>query len=190
VLNGGQWPPFALVMASMRQLAIGVLAVITVRTELCAQIAHGADKHCQLLERNADHTEWSEGDDFRGARIVSRDPGRALGEVDWSMANTASARCRSCSDHQIGGGPLWLWVSDRLQSDIYKWISPKSVARAMQLRCRDAEFHGVSDAVQVSVGGYPGFARVSPSMTAVAQAKSSPLQPPSQRKQLLLGEQP
>jgi hypothetical protein len=39
-------------MASMRQLAIGVLAVI-----LCAQIAHGADKHCQLLERNADHTE-------------------------------------------------------------------------------------------------------------------------------------
>jgi hypothetical protein len=177
VLNGGQRPPFALVMASMRQLAIGVLALI-----LCAQIAHGADRHCQLL--NADHIEWSEGDEFRGAHIVGRDPRWELGEVDWNMASTVSASCRTCSDHQLSGGPLWLWVSERLQSDIYKWISPESVARAMQLRShsREAEFHAVSYAVQVSVGGYPGFARAFyPSMTAVAQAKSSPSQSPSQR---------
>jgi hypothetical protein len=156
-LNGGQRPPFALVMASMRQLAIGLLAFI-----LCAQIAHGADKHCQLLERNADHTEWSEGDEFRGARIVSRDSRWELGEVDWNIVSTASATCRTCSDHQISGGPLWLWVSDRLQGDIYKWISPESVARVIQLRSnsRDAELHAVSGAVQVSVGGYPGLARI------------------------------
>jgi hypothetical protein len=103
VPNGGQRPPFAVVMASMRQLAIGVLALI-----LCAQIAHGADKHCQLPERNADHIEWSEGDEFRGAHI-SRDPGWELGEVDWNMASTVSASCRTCSDQQLSGGPLWLW---------------------------------------------------------------------------------
>jgi hypothetical protein len=154
--TGAKGPRLLLEMVSMRQLAIAVLTFI-----LCAQFAYGADEHCRLLERNADHTEWSEGDEFRGARIVSRDPRWELGEVDWNMASTASATCRTCSDHQISGGALWLGVSDRLSSDLYEWISADSIAKAIRVRSHSTvDVHAVSDVVQVSIGGFVGPARV------------------------------
>jgi hypothetical protein len=64
-------------------------------------------------------------------------------------------------DDQISGGALWLRVSDRMPGELYQWISPDSVARTMMVRSHAlTEFHAVSEAVQVSIGGFAGPARV------------------------------